>query len=111
MHTDRYTKTVLTFVAVLLAVIALRPAAAPSRVLAQPGPQSLFVEPGYTMLRKPDGTAQLKGKVVINLNTGEIWGFPTLVDGPYPVDISTPNPPVSKPMYLGKFDFTALDRP
>jgi hypothetical protein len=40
----------------------------------------------------------------------EIWGFPTLVAGPYPVDIAGNKPPVSKPIYLGAFDLTAMHR-
>jgi hypothetical protein len=48
--------------------------------------------------------------VVINLNSGDIFGFPTLVNGPYPVDIAGNKPPVSKPIFPGTFDFSSLGR-
>lgn len=107
MRTDLYVKIVLTAIAVLLVAIALRPAAA---VHAQGG-RDLYIEPGYTMLRKPDGSAQVQGKVVIDLQSGDIYGFPTLVSGPYPMDPASSMPPVSKPMYLGRFDFDSMSAP
>ena len=85
MRTDLYTKTLLSLIAGLL-----------------------HIEPGYTTLRKPDGTAQLNGKVVVNRRTGEIWGFRTLGPSPYPIDTVNTEPPISKPMYLGKFDFSTI---
>ncbi len=58
-----------------------------------------------------DGLGQVDGRMVVNLNTGEVWGFPTLLAGaPYPIDSSGSKPPVSKPIYLGRFDFDAVDR-
>jgi hypothetical protein len=48
--------------------------------------------------------------MVINLNNGEVWGFPTLNNGPYPVDLSSSKPPVSQAMYLGQFDFSSMKR-
>ena len=108
MEKDLYTKTVLTVIAVLLLGIALRPLTLPSPVQAQTVAPHLYIEPGVIMLRKPDGSAQLKGKMVVDLKSGEIWGFPTLVDGPYPVAPVESTPPVSKPMYLGKFDFSEI---
>ena len=71
---------------------------------------STGVEPGYTMIRKPDGTAQVYGKVVIDMRNGDIWGFPTLAQGPYPVDTAKTTPPKSYPMYLGKFMFSEAQR-
>src|SRR6516225_9299575 len=53
----------------------------------------VLVEPGYTTLRKPDGSAQMYGKMVIDMRTGDIWGFPTLAQGPYPVDMASAVPP------------------
>jgi hypothetical protein len=108
MSFDMYTKTLLTVIAGLLALLVLRPIATPIPAQAQSDSSNFYIEPGYTALRKPDGTAQLKGKVVIDRKTGEIWGFPTLVDLPYPVDSTSTDPPVSKPMYLGKFDFSRM---
>jgi hypothetical protein len=106
-----YTQLVLTVIAILLAVIALRPAADPRAVSAQANVPEIYIEPGTTTLRKPDGTASMQGKVVIDLNTGDIFGFPTLTRAPYPIDSSDTKPPVSEPMYLGRFDFSKMHRP
>ncbi len=104
----RYTQLILTVIAVLLAILVVRQYDVPALVQAQ-SPE-IYVEPGYTNLRRPDGLAQVQGKMVVNLNTGEIWGFPTITGGPYPIDGGKSTPPVSKPMYLGKFDFAAMHR-
>jgi len=62
-------------IAVLLGILALRPVATPAPVFAQPSPSTLYVEPGVTVIRKPDGTSQVEGKVMIDLSTGDVWGF------------------------------------
>jgi hypothetical protein len=105
---SRYTQLILTAIAILLAILVVRQYYAPSPVQAQNA--GIYVEPGYTNLRSPDGLALVQGKMVVNLNTGEIWGFPTLTGGPYPIDGGKTTPPVSKPMYLGQFDFSAMHR-
>jgi hypothetical protein len=111
MKADRFSKTMLVVIAVLLGMIALRPIAQPVPVRAQAEDgYPFYVEPGYTMLRKPDGTAQMYGKVVIDMRTGDIWGFPTLNQSPYPIDSSQTKPPKSSPMYLGKFMFNEASR-
>lgn len=112
MRHSRYTDTILTVIAVLLAVLALRPLASPPAARAQPGQDlpCLYVEPGTTVLRKPDGTAQSYGKVIIDLRLGDLWGFPTLEGVPYPVDRTKRDPPVSEPMYLGRFNFSKMRR-
>src|SRR6476620_5813045 len=110
MRTDLYTKTILTLIAGMLAILALRPILIPVSAQAQGGSLDLYIEPGYTAVRKPDGTAQLVGKVVVHRRTGEVWGFPTLADQPYPVNTVDTQPPVSQPMYLGKFDFSKVKR-
>lgn len=71
---------------------------------------AVFVEPGVRMLRAPDGSRQVLGKVVVDLRNGNVWGFPTTVDQPYPVDITSQQPPTSKPFLLGKFDLGAMHR-
>ena len=111
MRTDLHQRIVLTAIAILLAILALRPAANPTPVMAQSGGYPYYVEPGVTTLRKPDGTAQMQGKVIIDLRTGDIYGFPTLSGAPYPLDGSKPEPPVSEPMYLGRFDLSKMRRP
>jgi len=112
MHSNRlidgYTKTVVTLIAVLLGILALRPVAHPPSVEAQSDRANYYVEPGINTLRRPDGTQQVTGKVVIDLRNGEVWGFPTLSEAPYPVDIVHSEPPVSSPMYLGRFHFSKM---
>jgi hypothetical protein len=98
----------LTIIAIFLGILAIRPLVQPARVSAQSDYSYLYVEPRTTTLRKPDGTAQVEGKVVIDMRDGSVWGFPTLSSAPYPVDTTKPEPAVSTPMYLGKFDFSKL---
>jgi len=111
MNLDRFTKAMLVVIAVLLGMLVLRPIVQPAPVRAQADEgYPFYVEPGYTTIRKPDGTAQVYGKVVIDMRNGDIWGFPTLVQGPYPVDAAQTKPPKSSPMYLGKFMFSEASR-
>ena len=101
----------LVVIAVLLGMLVLRPMVQPAPVRAQADEgYPFYVEPGYTTIRKPDGTAQVYGKVVIDMRNGDIWGFPTLAQGPYPVDTAKTTPPKSYPMYLGKFMFSEAQR-
>lgn len=111
MHIDRVTKALLTAIVVLLTALLFRPVFQPTPVRAQAEDgYPFYVEPGYTTLRKPDGTAQMYGKVMINMKTGDIWGFPTLSQSPYPIDAAQTKPPKSYPMYLGKFMFEEAKR-
>jgi hypothetical protein len=111
VNLDRFTKMMLMIIVALLGVLALRPIIqpAPVRAQAQEG-YPFFVEPGYTMIRKPDGTAQFYGKMVIDMRSGDIWGFPTLGQSPYPIDSAQTKPPKSSPTYLGKFMFNEATR-
>jgi len=108
MGTRLYTNAILTVLAALLAVIAFR---GPVPVEAA-GQRSfdLWIEPGVTSVRSPDGQMQVQGKMVVDRLTGDIWGFPTGAGGPYPVDSTSATPPVSKPVYLGKFDFASMKK-
>lgn len=111
MKLDHFTRVTLIVIAVSLGILALRPLAQPAPVSAQATEgYPFYVEPGYTMLRKPDGTAQVYGKMVIDMRTGDIWGFPTLSQSPYPIDSAQTKPPKSSPMYLGKFMFGEATR-
>jgi hypothetical protein len=111
MKLDRFTNAVLVVIAILLAMLVFRPLLQPAPVRAHTeGVYPFFVEPGYTMLRKPDGTAQVYGKMVIDMRNGDIWGFPTLNQSPYPIDNSSTKPPISHPMYLGNFQFSDAER-
>jgi hypothetical protein len=98
-------KILLATAVVFLGMIALHPLLAPQPVHAQAGDDyPLYFEPGVYMLRAPDNTQQVYGKVAVDMRTGKIWGFPTLQQGsPYPIDVTTTNPPTSHAMYLGKF--------
>ena len=111
------TNVLLLVIAIALVAIAMRPYIRPRAAQAQTAlPPSttagdvLYIEPGTTMLRSTDGNTQVLGKMVVDMNTGSVWGFPTLTGAPYPVDITTPKPPVSHPMFLGTFAFPEIDR-
>jgi len=100
----------LAVIAVSLALIATRPMTAPEIAHAANGRVDVFMEPGTTILRAPDGSQQVNGKVVIDLHTGDVWGYPTFSSQPYPIDNTKTTPPVSRPFLLGKFDFSQLNR-
>src|SRR5450631_4175089 len=111
MKLDRFAKTLLVIIAILLGIIVFRPFVQPAPVRAQTDESyPFYIEPGYTMIRKPDGTAQMYGKMVVDMRTGDIWGFPTLTQSPFPVDTTSTTPPKSHPMYLGKFLFSDAHR-
>jgi len=110
MQTDRYTRIVLTAIALLLAAIACRPLLNPAPALANVSGNDIFIEPGVHSLRSPDGSKQLLGKVVIDLRTGNVWGFPTLATAPYPIEVTRSEPPTSTPFLLGRFDLDAMQK-
>lgn len=104
-----YTKAILTVIALLLAVLVMRPAP----VRADSDSPTYFVEPGTSPIRNLNGGVPGDGKIVINMSTGEVWGFPTHAAGaPYPIDSLNLNErsPISRPIYLGKFDLAAMRR-
>jgi hypothetical protein len=105
MKLDWIVKTLLAIAVLFLGMIAIRPLLQPAPVMAQTdGASKFYVEPGTTLLRKPDGTAQVYGKMFIDMSTGDVWGFPTTdSQSPYPVNPASSTPPKSHPMYLGKF--------
>jgi len=105
---DRTGKTLLAVIAVCLAVIAFRPFSVPATVRAQEEPPRFYIEPGVLMLRQPGGERQVYGKMMVDLRTGDIWGLPTGIKSPYPIDTTSKEPPVSQPFYLGRFDLSVL---
>jgi len=110
MRKDTLTHTLLAVIALALTVIAVRPYIEPAPAQAQSdSPRPFFIEPGVQMLRKPDGTVQVYGKVVIDMRTGKIWGFPTGTLDPYPTNALDDKPITSHPFALGKFAFEDLD--
>ena len=83
---NRVTNGLLALIALSLAAIAVRPYVQPAAVEAQSGGNAdpLFVEPGTVLMRAPGG-GQIPGKVITNLRTGNIWGFPTGAGDGYPM--------------------------
>ena len=98
------TNVLLLIIAMALLAIAIEPLVKPRPAEAQAlAAYPLYFEPGIYMLRAPDGTSQVYGKVAVDLQTGRIWGFPTYGQQPYPVDVASTKPPTSRPMPLGRF--------
>lgn len=111
MKIDTYVKCLLLVIAVFLGIIALHPYLAPPAVMAQSGDgHGLYVEPGVAMLRAPDGSRQVLGKVVIDMRNGNIWGFPTLTQDVYPAAGANTTPPVSHPFLLGRFALADVEK-
>jgi len=105
------TNALLLVIAVALVAIAIEPFVKPRPAQAQVvADYPLYFEPGVYLLRAPDGTSQIYGKVVVDLRTGKIFGFPTYGQQPYPVDITTTKPITSKPIVLGRFALEDTDR-
>ncbi len=99
--------------ALLLALLIKSPQAVHAQ--SQSLPRDLFLEPGTQMLVDPSGRQNVLGKVVIDLNTGNVWGFPTLSGASYPTALTTgnlgaANLPVSRPFLLAKYDFAAMTK-
>lgn len=77
MRSDRSVKCLLLVIALLLGVIAVRPYVAPPAVSAQSAePSPFFIEPGVTMLRAPDASRQVLGKVMIGYAQRKCLGVP-----------------------------------
>jgi hypothetical protein len=94
-----------------LVVIAARPYVSPVPVTAEPSPaRAFYIEPGVQMLRYPDVTGQVYGKVVVDLQSGKIRGFPTGMADPYPSYPLDSKPAVSKPLALGRYEFEDTDK-
>jgi hypothetical protein len=110
VRSDPVIKIALIAIAVSLAVLVLRLPLIPTPVHAEPSEvqsYKLFIEPGTTTVKAPDGSSQFLGKVMIDMRNGNIWGFPTQSSAPYPIDSTRSIPPVSHPTYLGRFDLAA----
>lgn len=104
------TNTLLLIIAIALVAIAIRPYLAPQAVNAQSSsPYPFYFEPGTQMLRAPDGSKQVYGRVVVDMRTGKVWGFPTYTADTYPTNPVDTKPQVSHPFVLGKFAFEDTD--
>jgi hypothetical protein len=76
------TNVLLLVIAVALIAIAVRPYIDPAPARAQTTSAHPFdIEPGVQMLRAPDGSAQVYGKVVVDLRDGKDLGLPDGVAG------------------------------
>jgi len=105
------TNFLLLLIAVALLAIAARPFFAPRDAKAETsGAYPVFIEPGTQMLRSPEGTKQVYGRVVVDLRNGKIWGFPTITTAVYPTDMTSQKPPVSHPFFLGTFELADMDK-
>jgi hypothetical protein len=111
MIIDRFQTWLLLVIAVSLATIALRPYSIPPTAQAQSREDHpIYIEPGTFMLRAPNGSQQVLGKVVIDLRNGNIWGFPTLGHDPYPSNGMQTTPQTSHPFLLGKYALTDIEK-
>jgi len=111
MKSDHFVKSLLLIIAASLVAIAVRPYVAPPAVSAQSGDaHEIYVEPGTAMLRAPDGSRQVLGKVVLDLRNGNIWGFPTMSQDPYPATGAQTTPQTSHPFLLGRFALGDMDK-
>ena len=108
---DALTNVLLGVIAMALIVIAVRPYVSPVSVAADSSAaHAFYIEPGVQNLRYPDGTGQVYGKVVVDLRSGKIWGFPTGTVDPYPSYPLDSKPSVSKPFALGRYAFEDTEK-
>ena len=111
MKADPFIRTFLFLITLFLGLIALGPLVSSQKVRAESEmSHTFYVEPGTTLLTSPDGRQNVIGKVVVDLTTGKIWGFPTNAPRPYPTATVTGHAPVVTPIYLGRFDLDAATR-
>jgi hypothetical protein len=111
MRNDAITKALLAVIALALTAIAIRPYIQPAPAQAESQlARPFYIEPGVQMLRQPDGSGQSYGKVVIDMRTGKIWGFPTGTLDTYPSNPLEGKPVTSHPMALGRYAFEDTDK-
>ena len=111
MKNDVVSKLLLSIIATALVAIAIRPYTAPRSAHAQSAaPYPVYIEPGVVMLKSSDGSKQVYGRMVVDLRTGKIWGFPTITTDPYPFSALDTKPQTSHPFELGRFAFEDMDK-
>lgn len=111
MRKDALTNTLLALIAVALIAIAIRPYIAPAPAQAQSASAyPFYIEPGVAMLHRAGVTENLYGRVVVDMRSGKIWGFPTGTIDTYPTNALDPKPVTSHPLYLGKFAFEEIEK-
>ncbi|MDQ2833505.1 MAG: hypothetical protein M3Y50_07105 [Acidobacteriota bacterium] len=100
------TNILLLAIVILLLAIVVKPFDLPRPVQAQSAePYPFYLEPGTYMLRAPDGSSQVYGKVAVDLRNGKIWGLPTLGPQPFPINMVDNKPQTTRPFALGRFAF------
>ena len=107
MKSDRYTKTILNAIAILLAICAVR---LPVASVRADNPESrLQFDPEVRQIDMPDGSASLSGRIAIDTQTGYVYGFPT--NGvAYPRNLQNHALALSRPILLGRFEISNLQR-
>ena len=110
MRNDWITKFLLAAIAVALSAIAVRPYVVPPVARAQSGAYAVYIEPGVQMLKSADGSKQVYGRMVVDLRTGKIWGFPTITTDPYPFNALNSKPITSHPFELGSFALEDMEK-
>ena len=110
MKIDSYTKAALTVIAFLLAVVALGPLVRPLPIQAQAGPDHSYLhfDPQITKIALPDGSANVFGRLAIDLRNGRVYGFPADRLG-YPRRPIDGKPASSDPIYLGRFNIDKIE--
>lgn len=94
-----------------LSVLAVREFRWPGVAVAQAPQRNLYFEPGTVDIPLPKG-GNAQGKIVVDLETGETWGFPVFGPKlPFPgFQVSEGVPLSSNPVYLGRFNLNRLNR-
>ena len=111
MNRPSVTNILLLLIAVCLLAIAIRPYMRPQPAQADANqPYPLYIEPGTQMLRAPDGSKQVYGRVMIDMRNGKVWGFPTTGTDTYPTNAMDSKPQVSHPFVLGRFAFEDTEK-
>jgi hypothetical protein len=111
MKQNTLTNILLGLIAIALVAIAIRPYLSPTPAHAQStSAHAFYIEPGVQMLRAPDGSGQVYGKVFVDLRTGKVWGFPTGTLDPYPSNPMDSKPSTSRPFALGRFALEDADK-
>lgn len=109
LRADIYSRIVLTVIAIVLCLLVFRSPIGTVRAQSDSAATAIYVEPGTVAIRSPAGGTLGEGKMMIDLKSGDVWGFPTTSSAsPYPVDPNSTTPPVSTPIYLGKFDLSVM---
>jgi hypothetical protein len=111
MKTTWLTNVLLLLIAAALLSIAIRFYITPETAqAASEQPYPFYFEPGTQMLRAPDGSRQVLGRVVVDMRTGKVWGFPTPSGDTYPTSAVDSKPMVSHPFELGTFAFEDTEK-